>query len=140
MKTLIIIRGIPGSGKSTLAARLAVDEKTAICEADNFFIDAAGKYHYIPHLVPSAHEWCRRQVELAMKLEIPTVILSNTSTVTSKLQPYLVLAEMYGYAVQQIVTFGDFGSVHHVPEESIEKMRIQLRGSLKSELDKGLLV
>ena len=140
MKTLIIIRGAPGSGKSTLA--LAIREQAyvfldtwsvAICEADNFFM-VNGAYKYVPHLVPAAHEWCQRQVQAVMKEAFPMIIVSNTSTVRSRLQPYFDLAKEHGYQVQQIVCFADFGSVHNVPKDTVDKMKEQLRNSLILEL------
>ncbi len=144
MKTLVIIRGTPGSGKTTLAHALieqAYDRGDLVehCEADQFFTDHDGKYHYIPHLVPKAHEWCQRKVLKAMIERTPTIIVSNTSTVRSRIQPYLDLAKEYGYEVQQVVTFASFGSVHGVPKETVEKFRDQLGCSLIRELEEHQL-
>jgi tRNA uridine 5-carbamoylmethylation protein Kti12 len=144
MKTLIIIRGIPGSGKTSIAHRIVDsmcfrsdcgDEVADFvwCEADQFFMEH-GEYHYVAHLVPTAHEWCQRKVHAAMKRGTATVIVSNTGTVRSRLQVYHDLAREFGYQVQQIVVFGNFGTVHKVPEDSMEKFREQLRSSLIQEL------
>lgn len=141
MKTLIIIRGMPGAGKSTLAQKLKLFSLDGvICEADQFFTDTKGKYHYIPHLVPSAHEWCRRKVITAMEQGVETIIVSNTTTTQDRVKPYLELAQAFGYQVQQIVVFGDFGSIHNVPDETMDKMRQQLVSSLTYELKHGGLV
>jgi predicted kinase len=141
-KTLIIIRGLPGSGKSTLAHWIKANAPTPVihCEADQFFMGTDGKYRYIPHLVPAAHEWCRRAVTGAMQEGFPTIIVSNTSTVTSKIQFYLDMAKFHGYRVQQLCVFADFGSVHNVPEHSMEKFKEQLRASLIHELMNGDLL
>lgn len=142
MKTLIIIRGIPGAGKSTLAK--AIEQSSLgvveICEADQFFTSRNGTYNYVPRLVPAAHEWCRRKVESAMKREVSTVILSNTSCRTFRVEVYLDLATKYGYGVQQIVCFGTFGSIHGVPEDHMARFRDELRESLVLELEGGKLV
>lgn len=129
MKTLYIISGIPGSGKSTLA-KIIQPDPCARLEADRFFTARDGTYNYVPHLVPAAHEWCKRQVELAMQEGWINVVVSNTSTIPSRVDPYKELAAKYGYEVQHIVCFGKFQSVHNVPEEHIEKFRNQLRQSL----------
>lgn len=142
MKTLVIIRGIPGAGKSTLAKALskALPSPVHHLEADQFFTHSNGKYTYVPHLVPIAHEWCRRSVERCMQETVPTIIVSNTSTVRGRVEVYLELAQIHGYKVQQIVCFGEFGSVHRVPEEHMEKFRNQLKNSLIMELQHGELL
>lgn len=140
MRTLVIMRGIPGSGKSSIALALAAQcADTVICEADQFFNGSDGKYHYLPHLVPTAHLWCYNKAKAAMEQDTPLVIVSNTSTQRARVEQYLELASVFGYQVQQIVVFGDFGSVHNVPDVAMERMKKQLHQSLTAELRDGLL-
>lgn len=143
MKRLIIIRGIPGSGKSTLARTIAnahsefgdnMGEEIPICEADQFFTDKHGNYHYIPRLVPTAHEWCRRKCEIAMQRERPLIIVSNTSVDRGRLDPYIKLAEQYGYTIQYIITHTPGQKdIHNVPEEKVKEMEKRLLNSLIAE-------
>ncbi len=94
-RMLVLLRGLPGSGKSTLAAAVASasaavaaeSESSAanpvVASADDFFVDADGKYQvgsgcslqelemciiiivhlqFVPSLVGRAHEWCQAKV------------------------------------------------------------------------------
>lgn len=150
MKTLTLIRGAPGSGKSSLAGLIAEqfrsqltetieEEDCVICEADQFFTDHNGVYHWVPHLVTTAHEYCRRKVQRAMERGTLHIVVSNTSTVTRKIQFYLDLAKQHGYEVQHIVCFAKFGNIHKVPEEVVGNFREQLKQSLIQELKEGKL-
>jgi hypothetical protein len=51
------------------------------------------------------------------------VIVHNTFTQLREMKPYMDLADEFGYSVSEIVCRGNFGSVHGVPEEAIERMR-----------------
>ena len=54
---LILIRGLPGSGKTTLAKQLLTDFQAKHFEADMYFENHAGEYHFNPMQLPQAHEW-----------------------------------------------------------------------------------
>jgi len=123
MLTLRIIRGLPGSGKSTLAKKLAAETPfTEHYEADMYFINADGDYKFDGSRIGAAHEWCYRQVESAL-YSGNSVIVSNTFTTIMELEDYLNLAERVG--VQLIITecLSNFGSIHSVPEKSMQRMR-----------------
>jgi len=51
------------------------------------------------------------------------VVVSNTATQPWELEPYLNLARQHGYTVQVVECHGNFGSVHGVPPEAVERMR-----------------
>lgn len=57
-----------------------------------------------------------------MKEEAAQILVSNTSTRLSEVQPYLDLAAKYGYTtfVVTMNKFHDNPSVHNVPEKTIQ--------------------
>lgn len=130
MKTLILLRGLPGAGKSTFANFLW--ESGVIFEADKYFHDDKGNYNWNGDLLEQAHQWCQKSVEDAMIENhnsngeyFSEVVVSNTSTTTKDLQPYIDLADKYGYNVVSLIVENRHGnkSEHNVPEEAMRKMR-----------------
>lgn len=125
MKTLYLLRGIPGSGKTTLAMELVYH----MCEEVVQF--AADQYYEIMNtsfdsrLLKKAHEWCQTSVEEAMKLGIENVLVHNTFVRQWEMDPYLEMAEEYGYKVVSLIVENRHGnkSIHNVPEQTIDKMR-----------------
>lgn len=122
MPTLNIIRGLPGSGKTTVGLCLMDFDHSKCFEADKFFM-IKEEYNFIPEILPCAHDWCKRQVESYMKFTKRECVVSNTFTQKWEYQPYLDLAEKYGYDVQIIECHGKFKSVHNVPDYVIQKMK-----------------
>ena len=125
MSSLILIRGLPGSGKSTLAMSICdSDLKNKMhLEADMFFYDdrTRSKYNFNHELLYKAHRWCQRETDKF--LTNVDVIVSNTFTTKKELRPYFTIAKKYGIIPIVIHCQNDFGSVHNVPKETIEKMR-----------------
>lgn len=126
-KTLILIRGLPGSGKSTLAKSMQLaanleGNTTFHFEADQYFMDVNDTYNFDASKLHFAHQSCQHNTETAMKNGYD-VIVSNTFTTMKELRPYMNLAESYDYNIEIIETTGDYGSIHNVPEETIERMR-----------------
>lgn len=125
-KCLIMIRGLPGSGKSTLARDL-IQRGVADChcEADHYFYDQQGQYNWDPTVIMDAHDWCGNQVKMALG-QGRRVIVSNTSLRLRDVRAYVEIAEHLGCLPLKIVTMhGEYGSVHGVPEETMEKMRLR---------------
>ena len=118
---LTLIRGLPGSGKSTLAAALEDSSDVNWYEADHFF-SVNGEYNFDASLLKQAHQWCQKKTEEALSCCVDTVV-SNTFTQKWEMQPYLDMAKKYNAIINVIVCKGEFGSVHNVPEETIERMR-----------------
>ena len=133
MKTLYIIRGVSGEGKSTLAQTLSSDGYWPVCEADQYHYTEDGVYDWKPENMNKAHKWCQDMVRDAMEINLEKIIVSNTSTSEKELQPYLVMATLYGYQVVSIVLENRHGndSVHNVPQEIRDAQEARLRNSLK---------
>lgn len=118
---LILVRGLPGSGKTTVAKAIASLLGYKHFEADHFF-ERDGEYKFDPELLGRAHAYCQGQVHAAMHRR-KNIVVSNTFTTGRELEPYYVLARENGYQIQTIICRGEFGSVHNVPSETIERMR-----------------
>jgi len=131
MKTLYILRGLPGSGKSTLANSIV--DTIAVCEADQYFVNQeTGEYKFNPDEIKIAHQWCRDEVESRMKynqdtygLDYSEIVVSNTFTQEWEMEPYLKLAEKYGYRVFSLIVENRHGgkNTHGVPDEKVELMK-----------------
>ena len=70
-----------------------------------------------------AHNSCQLSVNDGMANGLDCIIVSNTFTTADEIQPYLDLAEKYGYAVKVIRMTKEYGSIHGVPDKSMERMR-----------------
>lgn len=120
---LYLIRGLPGSGKSTLATQMLdcgmVDYRF---EADLYFINEAGEYHFDPTKIKEAHKVCQDATRHTLG-EGKNVAVANTFTQRWEMKPYLDMAEEFGPGVTIVTVEGDYGSIHNVPEEAIERMR-----------------
>jgi predicted kinase len=122
MSRLILIRGLPGSGKSTLARTLT---QAGYChyEADQFFeMAGSGTYKFDPAKLQAAHAWCLNAARYRVEWGDP-VVISNTFSRQWEIQPYQDLAKEFGIKPQIIECKGQFGNIHNVPEEVIQKMK-----------------
>lgn len=137
---LHIIRGLPGSGKSTEAKKMQADlcdvygiSAPPIYEADDFFTDADGNYNFNPNKLHAAHSQCQENVQRAMEEGKPAIIVSNTFTTRKELKPYLQMAQKLGYDVEIKTMFGNYGSIHGVPEETMNRMRARFQVDVVKE-------
>ena len=133
MKSLYLLRGLPGAGKSTLAKKLG----EVYYEADMYFTNENGQYIFNGADIKKAHEWCRRETELAMILNHTTgsnenIVVSNTFTQEWEMEAYYKLAEQYGYRVFSLIVENRHGgeNLHNVPEDKIEAMRKRFKVKL----------
>lgn len=117
---LIIIRGLPGSGKTTKAKRLPPD--IVHLETDQFWTDAEGNYNFDITRLEEAHTWCWRETKKHLQ-EGYTVAVSNTFTTFGEMDRYVRLAIDYQCGLVIHNCEFQFGSVHPVPSEVLERMK-----------------
>lgn len=129
-KKFIIIRGVSGSGKSTIAKSLinSIENhnmRTVWAEADHFFTDfITGEYNFDPRFLNQAHRTCMQKIENGLEDDlVGLVIVSNTFTTKKELKPYFELAQKYEIKPQVITVQANFGDVHNVPPEVVQKMK-----------------
>lgn len=129
MKQLMLIRGLPGSGKSTVAKLF---DKALHFEADMYFLDADGNYHFDASKIKNAHNWCRHSVMDAMKEGHPIVVVSNTFTQEWEMEVYYLLAEELGYRVISMIVENrhEGKNIHGCPDDKIEQMKTRFEISL----------
>lgn len=122
MSTMVLIRGLPGSGKSSLAYEIANYEYGCdYFEADMFFEDN-GEYRFDASKLREAHQWCLNRTGDAL-FAGKSVVVSNTFTTFEEMRQYFHLANDFGCKLVVIECTGNFGTIHGVPEATIERMR-----------------
>lgn len=129
MPSLILIRGLPGSGKSTIARRLCRVPNTAHFEADMFFMEN-GEYKFDASMLPNAHRWCQNETRSALQAGMD-VVVSNTFTTLREMEPYFAMAREFGLTPNVVLAEGDFGNVHGVPAEALERMKRRFQYDLR---------
>ena len=120
-KGLILVRGLPGSGKSTLAKKLAHDFGHVHLEADQFFM-RDGVYEFCVEDLGAAHMWCQSETRRLLGADM-TVVVSNTFTTLKELRSYFDIAAEFDVVPQVIVCQNQYGSIHNVPAETLQRMR-----------------
>lgn len=120
---LTLIRGLPGAGKSTMAkAMVEADPSLYHFEADQYFVDASGNYRFEPTELEDAHTWCFDETRYALNSGC-SVVVSNTFTRKWEMEPYRKLAEELGAELEILEATGNYGSIHGVPQKTIDAMR-----------------
>lgn len=121
-KLLVLVRGVSGSGKSTYARQLTPSNFAA----DDFF-EARGEFDGSLLLV--AHKTCQLLVEAALCAGTSPVAVHNTFVRLWELQPYLDMAQRYGYAVRVVHVCSGLSpeqlasrNTHGVPLPTIRRM------------------
>ncbi len=122
-KILYILSGIAGSGKTTLAKKMIMEGKAVnYFEADAWMTDGYGVYTFDPKRLGYCHNHCKLAVEGCMIAGYNT-IQSNTNLRRKDVEPYLALAEHYGYTVVIIILSTNYGNIHGVPADKISSMK-----------------
>ena len=114
---LTIVRGLPGSGKSTYAKKLAGFNHF---EADMFHM-VDGEYKFNFNNIKASHEWCQNKVKESL-LNGNNTVVSNTFTQLWEMQPYIDMAKELCIELNIVTLKEQYGNIHNVPEEIIEKM------------------
>ena len=122
MRKLIIVRGLPGSGKSTIARSFKEDCGYEWFEADMYFMDG-DEYKFDATQLYNAHKWCYENTYRYL-FSYYDVIVSNTFTTNKEMKQYFELREFFpDLEIDVIEVHSQFGSIHGVPDETMEKMR-----------------
>lgn len=130
MPRLILIGGASGSGKTTLGKHMwRATDGAFHFETDAFFMDEFGEYCFDAAKLSEAHAWCQTQVKNRMRnFPHADIIVSNTFTRKWERQPYIDLAETYGYELVWILMRTSASAeelaarnTHGVPVEIIRK-------------------
>lgn len=126
MTALYLIRGLPGSGKSTFAKKQVVLDNAASIlaihlEADMFQMKN-GVYVFNGDNVGLSHVWCQQTTRIFLHNGY-NVYVSNTFTTQKELQYYRDIAAEVDVPLVICSMAGQFGNIHNVPEEVLEKMR-----------------
>lgn len=124
MPTLTLVRGLPGSGKSTYAQSLGIRNH---CEADQFFVTDALGYNFDPTKLKQAHAWCQERTAKALSRGEDAVV-ANTFTTEWEIKVYVDMARDAGARLRIVTMTGDYGSIHGVPDDAIERMRSRFLG------------
>lgn len=96
-KTVFIMRGVSGSGKSTIARAIQkIYPSAVLCSADNYFI-REGEYHFSADDLGSAHKYCQKLAEEAVKNDTNVIIIDNTNVKRWEMKFYMDLARQYLY-------------------------------------------
>lgn len=103
-----------------------------VCADDYLMVD--GKYEFNRFKLGYAHQNCVKCADALMSLidDNPfesdydlnhEVIVHNTFTTKKEMKPYYELAEKHNWQIKEIICDGNYGSIHDVPEETMEKMK-----------------
>lgn len=118
MNRLVLVRGAPGSGKSTIGAAIADEMQAEQFENDAFFTDENGVYRYVAEQHAEAKNHCLAQT-IAALASGKSVVVANTFTTMTELQPYLDLE----VSTMIVETYMQFPNAHDVPDAVVEVKR-----------------
>lgn len=134
MKEVFILRSVPGAGKSTLAKTLVHGiKRSAICEADSYLYNEQNEYVWSDKRAWYAHKKCYQKYELALKMGLNRIVVSNTNVESKDVNRYSKLAKEFGYTVYVIVIENrhDGKDSHNVSVEKKKDMAERIKNNLK---------
>jgi predicted kinase len=119
---LVLIRGLPGSGKSTAARQYFND--CIHLEADMYFTSPQGEYIYDASKIKQAHAWCQESTRIFLNNN-KNVVVSNTFTTRKELDFYITYANENNIPYVVFRMKNNYGSIHNVPQEVINRMSLR---------------
>ncbi|MFA5379218.1 MAG: AAA family ATPase [Dehalococcoidia bacterium] len=114
---LILVRGLPGSGKTTFAEKMNIWSY----ETDDYFMTDDG-YKFDKSQLADAHNWCIEITRRSLR-EGNDVVVSNTFSTIAEIETYIHHATCLNHNIVVFKMTGNYGSIHNVPENTIERMR-----------------
>lgn len=120
---LLLVRGHPGSGKSSLANEYELSGYQRF-ENDAFFTDSNGIYKFDFANHQKAKDVCLQKSKKALDKGM-SVVVSNTFTKLSEMEPFITYAKEKGIPVRVIEMELNFGNIHAVPEEVVIEKKKQ---------------
>ena len=102
-----------------------------VASADNFFVNAEGKYVFDQSRIGEAHSWCKRVVSTALKSGVAAVIVDNTGTRLFEYGHYLSEAARHAYGArvaeiacpnESVARIFAARNSHGVPEDKVLQM------------------
>lgn len=127
---LVLVRGLPGSGKSTYVKKNLKGYKHYEADMEHM-VD--GKYKWKQENQGKAHNACFDKTKKSL-MNGDNVVVSNTFTTLKEVNRYTKMADSIGVKYRIVRTTGNFGNIHGVPEETIERMKkrmVDITGEVK---------
>jgi len=136
-KTLYLMSGVSGSGKSIMACMILNSLNleggdVSYRSTDLLWFDDAGNYNFDISKLGAMHKKNIELVESDMSGTGTVIIVDNTCTTQKEANPYIKLAEKYGYTVRVISVSCNIDVAkkynaerpkdRQVPEATIDKM------------------
>lgn len=113
---LRIVRGLPGSGKSTYARKfggILIESDMALYTGD--------QYIWTPERLDKAINWVRAMFQINVQYG-NDINLVGVFTREKNFRHHIEFAEKNGYKVEVIRCTADYGNIHNVPQESLDRM------------------
>jgi len=84
-----------------------------------------GEYYWDYRNIGDAHAWCQRKCRRFMQVGADKIVIANTNITEKSMQPYVDMAEMFGYKIFYLIVENRHGnqSIHNVPDATLENMR-----------------